>query len=168
MGKEIERKFLLNPVWKKLVGVDYVLVDTIKIKQGYIAYGDGRSVRVRLSKHKSSGIETGYITIKGKTKGITKPEYEYAIPVSDAKEMLKSLCTGDLVEKTRYVYDTGSDDLCWEIDVFRSNNAGLVVAEIEIRHPRQRFPIPNWLGVEVTNDKRYSNLNLSKKPFKLW
>lgn len=166
MAKEIERKFLLHANWKKQVAAESTLLDTIRIKQGYISTESGRSVRVRLST--SNGVHTGYITIKGPTKGITKPEFEYEIPVSDAKEMLKTLCTGDIVEKTRYVYDTGDDDLSWEIDVFSGKNKGLVVAEIEVRRARQKFPIPSWLGVEVTGEKRYSNLNLSRNPYKLW
>lgn len=166
MAKEIERKFLVHKNWKKLVSTENHLLETISIKQGYISTESGRSVRVRLST--TNCVHTGYITIKGPTKGITKPEFEYEIPVSDAKEMLKTMCTGDIVDKTRYVYDTGDDNLSWEIDVFSGKNKGLVVAEIELQRPRQRFPIPSWLGVEVTKEKRYTNLNLSKNPYKLW
>lgn len=155
MGIEIERKFLLkNDGWKSSIKTFRA------ISQGYLVNTGGKSsVRVRLDGDKAN------INIKSLELSITRQEYEYPIPVHDARKMLDSLCTG-LVSKTRHIvlYD-GHE---WEIDVFDGDNAGLVVAEIELSKEDEVFSRPEWLGEEVSDDARYYNMNLVKHPYKLW
>jgi len=105
------------------------------------------------------------ITVKGITVGMSRAEYEYSIPLIDAQDMLK-LCEGPLIEKYRWLYSSG--DLTWEIDEFLGANKGLVVAEIELDHEGQTIDLPDWVGREVTNDKRYFNSSLSSSPFTTW
>lgn len=154
MGVEIERKFLVSgQTWKTgATGVRY--------RQGYLASGGGITVRVRV------GGNAGYITVKGRTEGISRPEYEYAIPAKDADEMIDTLCAG-VVEKVRYEV-AASDGMIWEVDEFLAENEGLIVAEIELDSETQSFTRPAWVADEVTGDKRYYNAYLAKYPYRSW
>lgn len=155
MATEIERKFLLlNDNWRGNVH------DKKKIRQGYLANTEHGSVRIRVADSEAS------LNIKSMTIGVTRTEYEYPIPVKDAEELLKNLCIGPLVVKTRYYLELGKH--LWEIDVFEGENSGLVVAEIELTHPREEFLRPEWLGEEVTEDERYYNFALVNHPYKDW
>jgi CYTH domain-containing protein len=153
MPTEIERKFLLkNDQWRSLAkGTSYC--------QGYLATGDC-TVRVRLAG------EQGFLTIKGKTTGISRSEYEYAIPVNDAQEMLHNLCQRPLIEKTRYQIDW--EGLTWVVDEFSGENTGLILAEVELQDANQAIALPPWIGEEVSHDPRYYNSNLAKQPFSQW
>ncbi|MCU6435194.1 CYTH domain-containing protein [Undibacterium sp. Jales W-56] len=154
MGIEIERKFLVvNNDWKQQG-------QGVHLCQGYICSDPGRIVRVRIEG------ERAVLTIKGKTEGISRGEWEYPIPIADAKELLSGLCAQPLIEKFRYRIDY--QGLVWEVDEFLGDNAGLVVAEVELQSESQEFARPAWLGAEVSHDHRYANANLLKHPFRLW
>jgi CYTH domain-containing protein len=154
MAVEIERKFLVvGEGWRALaLGTVY--------RQGYIASGNGRTVRVRVAG------DTGYLTIKGPSTGISRAEFEYEIPVSDATELLDTLCDRPLIEKTRYRIPL--DGLVWEVDEFSGENQGLILAEVELSDPQQPIQLPEWVGQEVSGDPRYFNASLVKAPFRLW
>lgn len=153
MGVEIERKFLVkDDSWKPMAGPGLVC------RQGYLLADEDRTVRLRILGEKA------FLTLKGATSGISRTEFEYEIPVSDAEAMLV-LC-GSLVEKTRYLVDY--QGMTWELDVFEGDNAGLIMAEIELDAEGQKFSIPNWAGKEVSGDPRYYNACLSKNPFGNW
>ena len=151
---EIERKFLLkNNKWKaKAEG-------RTLIKQGYLNTDKERTVRVRVRDDKA------YLTIKGKTQGMSRLEYEYPIPVKDALALLE-ICERPIIEKARYLVKIGK--LIWEIDIFSGDNAGLALAEVELTDENQKISIPRWIGAEVTGDPRYYNSSLVKLPFKDW
>jgi adenylate cyclase len=146
MALEIERKFLvISDGWRTgCVGQRYC--------QGYLARGDGVTVRVR-----RAGSQA-FLTIKGEPNGITRPEFEYEVPVEEAEAMLKDLCDRPLIEKTRF--EVTYEGVVWEVDEFQGDNAGLIVAEVELHHPDQAFSRPPWVGEEVTGDPRFRNLNL--------
>ncbi len=155
MGKEIERKFLVNATnYREKSSKTFY-------KQGYLSVDKERTVRVRIVDSK------GYITIKGRNIGCMRSEYEYEIPVKDAEEILNNLCLKPIIEKYRYIY-THTDNNIWEIDEFMGENAGLTVAEIELPAENYPFVKPNWIGQEVTGDVRFYNSNLIKCPFKQW
>ncbi|OYU44529.1 MAG: adenylate cyclase [Burkholderiales bacterium PBB4] len=156
MAIEIERKFLVADVsatvaWRAAPGV--------AIRQGYLSRDKHRTVRVRVAGN------AGFLTIKGVNVGATRTEFEYAIPVADAHALL-ALCEGPLVEKTRHV--VVHQGTTWEVDDFAGDNAGLVVAEVELQNETQAFSRPDWLGEEVTQDARYFNSNLARQPFNTW
>ena len=153
MAKEIERKFLVDEQIFKLSG------DGEFIAQGYLSSIPERVVRVRIKN------DRGYLTIKGKNEGISRSEFEYEIPKSDAEELLK-ICEPSIIIKRRYIVDV--DGSKFEVDIFEGDNAGLIVAEIELKSEDEKFSKPLWLSDEVSFDKRYYNSNLSKKPFKTW
>lgn len=155
MAKEIERKFLVtDDSWREqATGQSY--------SQGYISTTHpGQTIRIRIV-----GTQ-GYLTLKGPTKGITRAEFEYPIPVDEAKEMLETLCDRPFIEKIRYRLPIGN--LVWEIDEFGGDNAGLIVAEVELTSETQQIDCPSWLGKEVSGDPRYYNANLSNYPYKDW
>ncbi|MBR4118676.1 MAG: CYTH domain-containing protein [Bacteroidales bacterium] len=155
MGKEIERKYLVTDnQYRSQSNVTYIL-------QGYLISQKERVVRVRIKGDK------GYITIKGENIGATRLEYEYAIPVVEAKEIIDNLCEKPVIEKNRYLYKA-EDDHIWEIDEFLRDNQGLVVAEIELSDEQEEFVLPEWVGEEVTSDPRYYNSNLIGNPYKNW
>ena len=106
------------------------------------------------------------LTIKGMVSEISRFEYEYPVPLADAEHMLKELCEPPTLEKTRYLVEC--EGMCWEIDEFHGDNAGLVVAEIELENEEQPFAKPPWLGEEVSRDPRYLNINLSQHPYCQW
>jgi adenylate cyclase len=153
MGVEIERKFLVDhEKWKQLAKPEGSV-----IKQGYLAKEPSKTVRVRVKGHE------GYITIKGKTEGMSRLEYEYAIPGAEANELLHNFCQA-IIQKTRYdIWFAGKR---WEVDVFGGNNEGLIIAEIELTSEADVFEYPEWVTQEVTNDKRFYNSNLSVTPYK--
>lgn len=164
MATEIERKFLLaDDGWRAQAD------DGVVMRQGYLSTFSSSalpaqevksSIRVRIAG------EHANLNIKSATLGITRQEYEYAIPLSDANELLDSLADGPLIEKTRYHVQHGSHR--WEIDVFAGDNQGLLVAEIELSAEGEAFERPAWLGEEVSDDPRYYNVCLVKHPFKDW
>lgn len=157
MAIEIERKFLVkSDLWQQQPGLSVT-----HIRQGYLISDEGRTVRVRWRNGK------GYLTVKGKpaTGSIARLEYEYEIPGSDAEALLL-LCSRPLIEKKRWLLANGTHT--WEIDVFEGENTGLTVAEIELGSETEDFGKPEWLGEEVTYDKRYSNAALSRVPFSQW
>lgn len=154
MGKEIERKFLIKGEgWQKGAnGVSY--------RQGYLSSTTDISLRVRRAG------DNAFLTVKGGSKGITRMEYEYEIPISDAECMLDSLCRFPLIEKTRYRIK--HQGLVWEVDVFEGENRGLVLAEIEIEDESQEIDFPAWIGEEVSHDPKYYNANLVSYPYRKW
>jgi adenylate cyclase len=143
--KEIERKFLVDP--DKLPKMH----NGIKIMQGYLAESPTKTLaRVRIYGDK------GFLTIKGKNKGMTRPEFEYEIPLEDAVELMK--LTDKIVEKTRY--RLGVKGKIWEIDFFQGNNEGLILAEVELASEKEVVEIPCFATEEVTEDPKYYNSNL--------
>ena len=150
---EIERKFLLkNDNWREgAVGVHY--------KQAYLNEKGDNTVRVRIEGEKAK------LTIKGKSSNISRLEFEYDIPMEDA-EALFTLAKTPIVEKYRYKIMYAGN--CWEVDEFLGLNRGLVVAEIELESETQPFEKPDWIGMEVSGDKRYTNANLARKPYCEW
>ena len=154
MGKEIERKYLINDdSWRQgASGTTY--------RQGYLSTVKERTVRVRTIDDK------GFLTIKGITIGATRREYEYEIPTADANEMLDELCEKPIIEKTRFKIPHAG--LTWEIDEFSGVNQGLIVAEVELESEDQNIDFPPWVGVEVSGDPRYFNSNLIAKPYANW
>jgi CYTH domain-containing protein len=154
MAVEIERKFLVQgDTWRSLgQGKLY--------RQGYIYTVNGTTVRVRIAG------EDSYLTIKGKSQGISRQEFEYQIPIEEAKMMLDTLCDRPLIEKIRYKIER--ENLVWEVDEFLGENEGLILAEVELNDANQIINLPNWIGREVTEDKRYYNSNLTKYPYQQW
>jgi adenylate cyclase len=154
LAQEIERKFLVKgDAWRKLAtGSLY--------RQGYLCSAVERTVRVRVSGN------AGLLTIKGPTRGISRTELEYVIPLAHATLMLDTLCELPIIEKTRYTIPI--DDYTWEVDEFHGENEGLVMAEVELDREDERPPLPDWLGEEVSHDARYYNANLVRVPFKRW
>jgi len=154
---EIERKFLLSSdAWRGLVA------QSTLYRQGYLTpsvQNAKASVRVRVEG------ERGVLNVKSVRMGIQRHEYEYAIPLADANEMLDTLC-GSIIEKTRHLVPFAAH--VWEIDEFHGDNAGLMVAEIELGAVDEDFVRPAWLGSEVTEDARYYNVALVNKPFNTW
>ena len=154
MGEEIERKFLVSgEAWRETA-------EGTRYRQGFLSTELERTVRVRVAGTRGS------ITVKGKSVGARRAEFEYEIPVADAERMLDTLCKRPLIEKVRYVLAVGAHT--WEIDVFEGDNAGLVVAEIELRREDEAFERPEWVGNEVTDDPRYFNSNLVANPYRTW
>jgi adenylate cyclase len=152
MATEIERKFLVNGTqWRNATGT--------RIQQGYLNRDKARTVRVRVR------ADQAFLTVKGLNQGASRAEFEYEIPLADAKELLK-LSDGPIIEKTRYVVvHEGSQ---WEVDEFEGDNSGLVVAEIELQSQDEPFNRPPWLGREVTDDNRYYNSSLASHPYRDW
>jgi len=152
MGVEIERKFLVQGEgWRQGAGQ--------RLVQGYLNRDKARTVRVRVAG------DAAFLTVKGVSVGATRAEFEYPIPLADAQALL-ALCDGPLVDKTRYRVAWGG--VVWEVDEFAAENAGLVVAEVELPSEDTAFAKPAWVGVEVTHDPRYFNSNLASHPFARW
>lgn len=154
MGIEIERKFLVKEraFLSELSGE--------RLVQGYLSHQIGATVRIRIQG------EHAWLTIKGKNRGAVRSEFEYPVPLEDARAMLAELCEAGVIDKTRYRIPHG--DHLWEVDVFHGDNHGLVVAEIELADEAQSFHRPAWLGEEVTSDPRYYNSALSRTPYVHW
>ncbi|QKT04901.1 CYTH domain-containing protein [Ectothiorhodospiraceae bacterium 2226] len=154
MAVEIERKFLVRDErWR--AGADAGAA----YRQGYLCEPGRASVRVRIAG------ESANLNIKSAQLGVRRSEFEYPIPVDEAQALL-ALCEGALIEKRRYHVRHGAH--LWEIDVFEGDNAGLVVAEIELQHEDEPFEHPPWLGEEVSHDARYYNVCLVTHPYKDW
>jgi adenylate cyclase len=152
MAIEIERKFLVHPDWPRPSS-------GTRLVQGYLTSGGPISVRIR-----ASG-DQAWLTVKGPTRGLSRAEFEYQVPLEDAREML-ALTHAAPIEKTRYLVDHGTHTI--EVDVFEGRNSGLVVAEIELGSEIEAFDKPNWLGEEVSTDPRYRNTALSQRPYESW
>ena len=155
MGIEIERKFLVNhEQWEQLVkpvGEFY--------RQGYLLTDPQKTIRVRQTSDK------GFLTIKGISVGATRAEYEYEIPIEEAKELLDQFAVAEL-SKVRY--KIAIENHIWEVDVFSGNNQGLIVAEIELKSEDEKFVLPAWIDREVTGEEKYYNSNLVTKPYNDW
>jgi adenylate cyclase len=155
MAEEIERKFLVsNESWRDAVET------SIRMRQGYLSEGYERSIRVR------SENDRAFLNIKSSQDGIHRLEYEYEIPPGDAAEILDRIALKPLIEKTRHILH--HDGFEWEIDVFEGDNAGLVVAEVELPSIDTPLPLPPWIGTEVSDDLRYYNVSLQKHPYSTW
>jgi len=159
MAREIERKFLLKDSgWKAEA------FQQTHFAQGYlndIQHGVAKSsVRVRIEGNQAN------MNIKSLEVGLSRDEYEFSIPLDDAKKMLATLMVGPVIEKVRYLVQHGQHT--WEIDEFLGDNLGLVVAEVEIDSEDEQIEIPNWAGREVTEEVRFYNISLSKRPFNVW
>ncbi len=154
MGVEIERKFLLaGDGWR-------ALGQPVLLRQGYLSSDPARVVRVRIEG------DQAYLTIKGKSVGATRGEWEYPIPLAEANELLEGLCQQPIIEKYRRRIDFAGNT--WEVDEFLGANAGLVVAEIELDSEHQQFDKPDWIGADVTDDPRYFNSALVRHPYSAW
>lgn len=154
MAKEIERKFLID-----ISGIESIGSGS-RIKQGYISTTDNTAVRIRVSG------AVAYLTLKGENQGATRPEFEYEIPIEDANEIIKELCSGPVIDKTRYLVEHGSHT--WEIDVFHGDNDGLVIAEVELESETEKVDLPKWVINEVTGEVKYYNTSLLDNPFNKW
>jgi adenylate cyclase len=154
MSVEIERKFLVRDARWKSLGQGVLL------RQGYLSSDPERIVRVRIEG------ESAVLTIKGRVVGVTRGEWEYPIPLNDAKAFLDGLCERPIIEKKRY--RIAHEGMIWEVDEFLGDNAGLVVAEIELESEDQVFAKPEWVGEEVTHDPRYFNSSLLRHPYSSW
>lgn len=155
MGKEIERKFLVNEkVFPLLIyGEEY--------RQGYfLSLQNEITFRIRTAGNK------GILTIKNKTVGISRDEFEYSIPIEDANFMLDNMCNKPLIEKTRYLIQFENNT--WEVDVFKGENEGLIFAEIELSDENETFNVPEWIEEEVTGDLKFYNSSLVRYPFSKW
>ncbi|MBR3977135.1 MAG: CYTH domain-containing protein [Bacteroidaceae bacterium] len=156
MALEIERKFLVTSDAYRSAAFH-----SDRIAQGYLCREGGNSARVRVRGGK------GYITIKGPSldNGLSRYEWEKEIPADEAWELMK-LCHGGIIDKTRYLVKCGSHT--FEVDEFHGDNEGLVVAEVELDNISQQFERPDFLGEEVTGERKYYNSHLTRFPFKLW
>jgi CYTH domain-containing protein len=154
MGIEIERRFLLT-------NTDFIQsLPKKKMVQAYLSLDKERTVRIRMA----DGLAT--LTIKGYISALSRPEFEYPIPLRDAEAILASgLCVAKII-KTRHYLQQG--EFCWEIDLFEGENLGLSLAEIELPTEDTPFERPDWLGDEVSFDGRYSNAYLAANPFSTW
>lgn len=159
MAKEIERRFLVQKeLW---VAQGRAAADAVHlIRQGFLSTTKERVVRVRVVG------EGGLLTIKGLTRGFSKSEFEYSIPLTDAEVLLDEVCEHPLIEKMRYrVKHAG---ILWEVDEFLGENQGLLLAEVELMSEQQEIVLPVWVGQEISSDPRYFNSNLSRMPFSQW
>ncbi|MGX7689592.1 CYTH domain-containing protein [Flectobacillus roseus] len=155
MAVEIERKFLVNhELWHEL---DKSIPNFLK--QGYLSTDPEKTLRVRATNDK------GFITIKGKTQGMSRLEFEYEIPKEEALALLDNF-TQQNIEKYRYLIT--HEGKTWEVDVFKGANEGLIVAEIELSSETETFDLPTWVHTEVTDDPRYYNSRLSIAPYSSW
>jgi len=159
MAREIERKFLLtNNDWKALAHQE------TRFAQGYLNdisdQSAKSSVRVRIEGEQAN------MNIKSLEIGLSRDEYEYEIPLSEGKRILETLAVGPVIEKIRYLVKVNTHT--WEIDEFFGDNAGLIVAEVEMSSEQETFDIPSWAGREVTEEVRFYNVSLSKRPFNSW
>jgi CYTH domain-containing protein len=152
---EIEHKYSVKPeLWKNVRPSK-----SVEVKQAYLHSDPAKTIRVRTMDGK------GYITIKGATKGASRPEYEYEIPHADALELIAGFSSHVIEKKRHYVEYAGNT---WEVDEFFGENEGLFVAEIELSSEDQEYALPGWTDRNITQDKRYSNSNLALKPYKTW
>jgi adenylate cyclase len=156
LGYEIERKFLLrSDAWRAQVE------GSERMTQGYLQRSSDTAIRVRVSG------EQAHLNIKKSLDdGVHRLEFEYPIPLADAQQLLQHVALPTVIDKTRHRISLGAHT--WEIDEFHGANAGLIVAEIELRHADEAFQRPDWLGEEVSTDRRYYNSALSEHPYSSW
>lgn len=155
MAVEIEKKYLVHhDKWHAFSKPDGVLY-----QQGYIVTDPAKTIRVRIADSK------GFLTIKGANVGATRAEFEYEIPFNDAKELLTQFCSS-VISKLRYRVPFMNK--IWEVDEFLTDNVGLIIAEVELSQVNEAFTLPEWVSLEVTEDERYYNSNLSLHPFNAW
>ena len=154
MGIEIERKYLVKSNEWKSSGVKKLY------QQGYLLIDKTKTIRVRTIE------DTAYLTIKGASSGISRSEFEYEIPVEDAKFMLANLCEKPIIEKYRTKIEL--NELIWEVDEFVGDNTGLIIAEVELKNEYQKIVLPDWIGEEVSGNPKYNNSYLVKNPYKNW
>ncbi len=161
MGEEIERKFrVVNTAWREAAKHGR----NMDIDQGYLCANETRSVRVRVCEGQG-GEDRAQITVKGPTEGVTRLEFEYEVPVEDARQMMK-LAGDRRVTKRRHMVTVGERE--WVIDEFFGANAGLVVAELELEDEDAGFERPDWLGEEISDRPEFYNSNLAVRPFTGW
>lgn len=155
MAQEIERKYLIKGEFKELAS------SSTRITQGYLSSSPERNVRVRIRG------DRGYITVKGmgNESGAARFEWEKEIPVAEVEQLL-AICEPGIIDKTRYLVEFGKHT--FEVDEFYGDNEGLVMAEVELESEDEAIEKPDWLGEEVTGDKRYYNAMLTRHPFKSW
>jgi len=155
LAVEIERKFLVQgDSWRAAAGIG------TQMRQGYLIGSPLASIRVRVNGGRA------WLNIKGRTISVTRAEFDYEIPRADADRILDDLCSGAIIEKTRYRIEHGHH--VWEVDVFDGENAGLVVAEIELESESEAFSRPDWVAEEVSHDPRYYNVRLAECPYQDW
>ena len=154
---EIERKFIVIGDFRPFA------TSSTHIAQGYIASGNGRTVRVRIRGDK------GYLTIKGPSDrvGLARFEWEKEISLQEAEALMK-ICEPGIIEKTRWLVPAADGKHTWEVDVFEGDNAGLIMAEIELESESDQFEKPSFIGPEVTGDRRFYNSHMRRYPYKLW
>jgi adenylate cyclase len=154
LGTEIERKYLVkSDEWKFLGTKNFY-------QQGYLLIDKSKTIRVRIIG------DSGFLTIKGASIGITRSEFEYKIPVAEAELIIDTLCEKPIIEKFRTRIEL--EEMVWEVDEFIGANEGLVIAEIELVNEGQQFNLPDWIGEEVTGNYKYNNSYLVKNPFSKW
>lgn len=147
MAKEIERKFLVtSPAYRRIA------IKSVHILQAYLCRDPRSTVRIRIAGHQA------YLTVKGRNDGAVRDEWEYEIPVEDARLMIDRCASGTVIEKTRHI--VFHEGFRWEVDEFAGSRNGLVVAEIELDSADRAFPLPPFVGEEVTGDPRYYNSSL--------
>ena len=155
MAIEIERKFLVNlQKWEQLekpIGAFY--------RQGYLVTDPNKTVRIRQTSEKA------FLTIKGLTTGASRAEFEYEIPHKDGQELLDQFSVSEL---SKIRYRITFDKKIWEVDEFLGENAGLMIAEIELESEYEEFSLPEWVDHEVTAEEKYYNSNLTLKPYQSW
>lgn len=155
MAKEIERKFLLlDDSWRKSV------IKKVLLSQGYMSRSENCTVRIRMSP------EQAWLTLKGPRQNISRSEFEYTIPLDDAKNMLQEFSHGRIVEKYRHFLEFAGHE--WVVDDFLGKNSGLVMAEIELPDEDTSFALPPWAGPEVSDNRRYTNAYLAEHPYSEW
>ena len=161
MGIEIERKFLLaDDGWRAAVQRSQTMAQGYINDMGALREGHQKaSVRVRIAG------DTGWLNLKSRELGHTRQEFDYPIPLADARGLL-ALCVGGRIEKVRHYIPW--QGLTFEVDEFSGDNAGLLVAELELDHPDAVFARPGWLGREVTDELRFYNLALAERPYSQW
>ena len=147
MAKEIERKFLV-----KNSSFLHLAISSSHIEQGYLSRRTDATIRVRLRDDRA------YLTVKSRTVGMTRDEWEYEIPADDARAMLKKCAQGNVIDKTRHIVPF--EGRIWEVDVFHGDHEGLVTAEVELDSEGSEITLPPFVGEEVTGDARYYNSNL--------
>jgi CYTH domain-containing protein len=151
MAQEIERKFLISgDGWKS--GVE----SSARLQQGYLSTSAKATVRVRIYDDSDA-----VLTLKGKPEGVSRAEFEYAIPIEDARELME-MSRPNVIEKRRYNVPFKAHT--WEVDVFEGHHSGLVLAEVEMQSIEEHVELPPWIGREVSHDDRYANASLSRTP----
>ena len=168
MGLEIERKFLVRSERFKEEAARAKGTDGdagTYYRQGYIPTANGITVRIRIAG------DRGFVTLKDRAVGFSRHEFEYEVPKTEAEQILELMCLKPQIVKHRYVVPATSannEQLKWEVDVFHGENEGLIVAEIEVPDEQTKFDLPDWIGEEVTGDRRFNNSHLVDNPYKNW